>query len=282
MDINQRFKYFLTEQSIVFKEISYDEGYLYQGRLQISDTRLVDFIISLQREEELADSGIYQIIYHDILWETNENDRYDLLSFVNQLNDSSAGAYYFCLTLDNKLFARHVGKIHNDFQMLLDILVSGGPVVQNAIEQYESQFLQLSSNQIKEDLVSEKEDLNISSSQDIAQIFVPTGDKSAQQRLIDLRQRLGELEERLPKEKQLLAELHAKFKRTQAAYEAELAFRQVEEWSKNNSEASAYYFQSPIENMHEETTLSEDVKKKIVEHATIKDIDMDMFKRLIE
>lgn len=253
MTINEKFQDFLNQKSFFLKQTPYSEGYLYQGSLELSEEKLVNFVVSLQSEGD--GEGLYQIVYHHIAHCNDSEQRLSYLELLNHLNCYSAGAYYFCLDDEGQVFARHIGRTTDDFEELFAILISGGTVIHDAMEKFATLEMadtdtssRHSSVQEQSDAIPTDEPLVSSSNetqdkepplpelslesgktpQELAQELVPTGDEEAKKRLVALRRRLSELEEKLPKEKALLAELQAKLNRTQAAYEAEKAFRQVE------------------------------------------------------
>ena len=48
--------------------------------------------------------------------------------------------YYLCLENDGRIFARYVTEVHQDVQMVYDVLNTGANVMMHIVEKIESKF----------------------------------------------------------------------------------------------------------------------------------------------
>lgn len=135
--INDKFQQFLSEKNFVLKKQETDQSWIYQGKLQINEFHMVDFAIQLDKEDKEA---IYQIVFTNIAYCRNLEERSKWESLVNELNVEQAGSYYFCIDNDGKVFLRHIGIVKDDLEQLFRILTSAGEVIRQASQKIEHQF----------------------------------------------------------------------------------------------------------------------------------------------
>lgn len=135
--INEKFQQFLSEKNFVLKKQETDQSWIYQGKLQINEFHMVDFAIQLDKEDKEA---IYQIVFTNIAYCRNLEERSKWESLVNELNVEQAGSYYFCIDNDGKVFLRHIGIVKDDLEQLFRILTSAGEVIRQASQKIEHQF----------------------------------------------------------------------------------------------------------------------------------------------
>ncbi len=135
--INDKFQQFLSEKNFVLKKQETDQSWIYQGKLQINEFHVVDFAIQLDKEDKEA---IYQIVFTNIAYCRNLEERSKWESLVNELNVGQAGSYYFCIDNDGKVFLRHIGIVKDDLEQLFRILTSAGEVIRQASQKIEHQF----------------------------------------------------------------------------------------------------------------------------------------------
>ena len=135
--INDKFQQFLSEKNFVLKKQETDQSWIYQGKLQINEFHMVDFAIQLDKEDKEA---IYQIVFTNIAYCRNLEERSKWESLVNELNVEQAGSYYFCIDNDGKVFLRHIGIVKDDLEQLFRILNSAGEVIRQASQKIEHQF----------------------------------------------------------------------------------------------------------------------------------------------
>ncbi|WP_368396818.1 hypothetical protein [Streptococcus oralis] len=135
--INDKFQQFLSEKNFVLKKQETDQSWIYQGKLQINEFHVVDFAIQLDKEDKEA---IYQIVFTNIAYCRNLEERSKWESLVNELNVGQSGSYYFCIDNDGKVFLRHIGIVKDDLEQLFRILTSAGEVIRQASQKIEHQF----------------------------------------------------------------------------------------------------------------------------------------------
>ncbi|KXU02189.1 hypothetical protein HMPREF2542_06385 [Streptococcus sp. HMSC034B05] len=135
--INEKFQQFLSGKNFVLKKQETDQSWIYQGKLQINEFHMVDFAIQLDKEDKEA---IYQIVFTNIAYCRNLEERSKWESLVNELNVEQAGSYYFCIDNDGKVFLRHIGIVKDDLEQLFRILTSAGEVIRQASQKIEHQF----------------------------------------------------------------------------------------------------------------------------------------------
>lgn len=135
--INEKFQRFLDGKKFALKKQETDQSWIYQGKLQINEFHMVDFAIQLDKEDKEA---IYQIVFTNIAYCRNLEERSKWESLVNELNVEQAGSYYFCIDNDGKVFLRHISIVKNDLEQLFRILTSAGEVIRQASQKIEHQF----------------------------------------------------------------------------------------------------------------------------------------------
>lgn len=135
--VNEKFQKFLTEKQFALKQQEIERCWIYQGKLRLSEFHVVDFAIQLDKEEQQA---IYQIVYTNIAYCRNMEERSKWETLINELNLYHAGSYYFCIDPDGKVFLRHVGIVKEDFEELFRILTSAGGVIRQVLPKIEDQF----------------------------------------------------------------------------------------------------------------------------------------------
>lgn len=135
--INEKFQQFLSGKNFVLKKQETDQSWIYQGKLQINEFHMVDFAIQLDKEDK---ETIYQIVFTNIAYCRNLEERSKWESLVNELNVEQAGSYYFCIDNDGKVFLRHIGIVKDDLEQLFRILTSAGEVIRQASQKIEHQF----------------------------------------------------------------------------------------------------------------------------------------------
>ena len=135
--INEKFQRFLDGKKFALKKQETDQSWIYQGKLQINEFHMVDFAIQLDKEDKEA---IYQIVFTNIAYCRNLEERSKWESLVNELNVEQAGSYYFCIDNDGKVFLRHIGIVKDDLEQLFRILTSAGEVIRQASQKIEHQF----------------------------------------------------------------------------------------------------------------------------------------------
>lgn len=135
--VNEKFQKFLTEKQFALKQQEIERCWIYQGKLRLSEFHVVDFAIQLDKEEQQA---IYQIVYTNIAYCRNMEERSKWETLINESNLYHAGSYYFCIDPDGKVFLRHVGIVKEDFEELFRILTSAGGVIRQVLPKIEDQF----------------------------------------------------------------------------------------------------------------------------------------------
>lgn len=137
--LNQEFQHLLMKNDFPMK-VSFENGqWLYKGKLEMTDYHILDFAVSFTQVGE-TDGAVCQIVFNNVAYCKSYEKRGEWLAFLNQLNLEMGLYYYLCLENDGRIFARYVTEVHQDVQMVYDVLNTGANVMMHIIEKIESKF----------------------------------------------------------------------------------------------------------------------------------------------
>lgn len=135
--INEAFQRFLEQKNFRLKAIEQETEWVYRGRLQLTEYHIVDFSVTMQKEEE---SAIYQIVYNNVAFCKRREELAKWLQVINEINQYSAGIYYFCIDENGQVFARHIGRVSQDFDDLYLMIASGGMIISQTVKELEDRL----------------------------------------------------------------------------------------------------------------------------------------------
>ena len=128
--LNERFQALLVEKNFPMKISKTEESYIYQGKLQVESGRLIEFAISLSKNDEYP---VGQIIFNRIAVVPQNADRLVWLECLNKLNSGMGLYYYFVLGEDDRVFARYVAEVDQDVEQFFGVLGKGSRIIRNAL-----------------------------------------------------------------------------------------------------------------------------------------------------
>lgn len=130
--ITENFEEILRSKQIpLAKSLGEAEETFYTGNFQVTAEKVVPFSIAFQQSAERSD---VQIHYSQLGYLKNTNQKAELFTVLNQLNESESGYYRVCLAVDGEIYLRLLTRTTKEVLPVYEMLVAGSSVASLVLE----------------------------------------------------------------------------------------------------------------------------------------------------